>query len=86
LNTTRVDGPAAPSPGLEQLARYVLRPPIAQDRLTRTADGRVLLTPKTEWSDGTMALLCIVSTMASTLRRARDYASPRRLRVVRPAG
>jgi hypothetical protein len=26
--------------GLEQLARYVLRPPIAQERLTRTADGR----------------------------------------------
>ena len=39
-----------------QLARYVLRPPIAQDRLTRTADGRVLLTLKTEWSDGTTAL------------------------------
>jgi hypothetical protein len=43
--------------GLEQLARYVLRPPIAQDRLTRTADGRVLLTLKTEWSDGTTHLL-----------------------------
>src|SRR5262249_13978222 len=43
--------------GLEQLARYVPRPPIAQDRLTRTADGRVLLTLKTEWSDGTTALL-----------------------------
>ena len=25
--------------GLERLARYVLRPPIAQERLTRTADG-----------------------------------------------
>jgi hypothetical protein len=43
--------------GLEQLARYVLRPPIAQDRLTRTADGWVLLTLKAEWSDGTTALL-----------------------------
>src|SRR5262249_3617921 len=43
--------------GLEQLARYVLRPPIAQDRLTRTDDGRVLLTLKTEWSDGTTGLL-----------------------------
>src|SRR5262249_8791719 len=39
--------------GLQQLARYVLRPPIAQERLTRTADGRVLLTLKAEWSDGT---------------------------------
>ena len=43
--------------GLEQFARYVLRPPIAQDRLTRTADGRVLLTLKAEWSDGTTHLL-----------------------------
>src|SRR4029450_12334666 len=43
--------------GLEQLARYVLRPPIAQDRLTRTADGRVLLTLKAEWSDGNTHLL-----------------------------
>jgi hypothetical protein len=43
--------------GLEQLARYVLRPPIAQERLSRTPDGRVLLTLKTEWSDGTTALL-----------------------------
>jgi len=43
--------------GLEQLARYVLRPPIAQERLTRTADGRVLLTLKAEWTDGTTALL-----------------------------
>src|SRR5262249_56960460 len=43
--------------GLEQLARYVLRPPIAQERLTRTADGPVLLTLKAEWSDGTTHLL-----------------------------
>jgi hypothetical protein len=35
----------------------VLRPPIAQDRLTRTGDGRVLLTLKAEWSDGTTHLL-----------------------------
>jgi len=35
----------------------VLRPPIAQERLTRTADGRVLLTLKAEWSDGTTHLL-----------------------------
>jgi Putative transposase len=43
--------------GLEHLARYVLRPPIAQERLTRTADGSVLLTLKAEWSDGTTHLL-----------------------------
>jgi len=42
---------------LEQLSRYVLRPPIAQERLSRTTDGRILLTLKTEWTDGTTALL-----------------------------
>jgi hypothetical protein len=43
--------------GLEQLARYVLRPPIAQERLSRTADGRVLLRLKAEWHDGTTHLV-----------------------------
>jgi hypothetical protein len=42
--------------GLEQLCRYVLRPPIAQERLTRSADG-ILLTLKAEWNDGTTHLL-----------------------------
>jgi hypothetical protein len=42
---------------LEQLCRYVLRPPIAQDRLAITAEARILLTLKSEWSDGTTHLL-----------------------------
>src|SRR5206468_7375165 len=42
---------------LEQLCRYVLRPPIAQERFSRTADGRILLTLKAEWTDGTTALV-----------------------------
>src|SRR5206468_1445945 len=41
---------------LEQLSRYVLRPPIAQERLSRTTDGRILLTLKTEWTDGTTGI------------------------------
>lgn len=42
---------------LERLARYVLRPPVAQDRLSLTPDGQVLLTLKSEWADGTTHLL-----------------------------
>jgi len=38
---------------LERLARYVLRPPVAQDRLTLTPAGQVLVTLKAEWADGT---------------------------------
>lgn len=35
--------PAADRAPLEQLCRYLLRPPVAQDRLRLTSDGRVLL-------------------------------------------
>ncbi len=42
---------------LVRLCRYVLRPPVAQTRLQRLTDGRVLLTLKGEWSDGTTHVL-----------------------------
>jgi hypothetical protein len=42
---------------LEQLCRYLLRPPLAQDRVRLRADGRILLTLKTVWRDGTAQLL-----------------------------
>src|SRR5207247_9794338 len=43
--------------GVERLCRYVLRPPVAQARLSLTPDGLVLVTLKTEWHDGTTHLL-----------------------------
>jgi hypothetical protein len=49
--------PADDRARLEQLCRYLLRPPVAQDRLRLTADGRVLLKLKSEWTDGTSHLL-----------------------------
>jgi hypothetical protein len=42
---------------LEELYRYLLRPPVAQDRLRLTSDGRVLLALKSPWADGTSHLL-----------------------------
>ncbi len=42
---------------LEQLCRYLLRPAVSQDRLRLLGDGRVLLTLKTAWTDGTRHLL-----------------------------
>jgi hypothetical protein len=39
------------------LCRYVLRPPIAQDRLALTPDGQILLQLRTAWSDGTTHFL-----------------------------
>ena len=42
---------------LEQLGRYLLRPPLAQDRVRLRADGRLLVELKTVWRDGTSHLL-----------------------------
>ena len=42
---------------VEQLCRYILRPPLAQDRLEERADGLLQLTLKRVWKDGTRALL-----------------------------
>ena len=42
---------------LEQLGRYLLRPPLAQDRVRLRADGRVLIELKTAWRDGTSHLV-----------------------------
>ena len=38
---------------LERVARYIARPPVANDRLELHSDGKIALRLKTEWSDGT---------------------------------
>lgn len=43
--------------GLERMARSLARPPIANDRLTRLADGRLHLELKRPWRDGTTAFV-----------------------------
>ena len=48
--------PAGDRGRLEHLVRYVLRPPIAQERLELAADGAVLLRLRRPWSDGTRAI------------------------------
>ena len=49
--------PAGDRERLERVCRYVLRPPVAQDRLSVTADGQVRLELRHSWSDGTTHLL-----------------------------
>ena len=44
-------------PGLEQLCRYILRPPLAKSRLARQADGSLAMTLKRKWSDGTTGIV-----------------------------
>jgi hypothetical protein len=48
--------PAGDRARLERLCRYVLRPPLAQERLELSADGKVLLRLRRPWSDGTRAI------------------------------
>ena len=49
--------PAGQRERLERLCRYALRPAVAQDRLSVTADSQVQLELKHPWSDGTTHLL-----------------------------
>ena len=49
--------PAGDRERLEKLCRYVLRPPIAQERLGLQLDGRIVLTLKAAWRDGTTHLV-----------------------------
>src|SRR5262249_10304247 len=42
---------------LEHLCWYLLRPPLAQDRLHLRIDGRVVVTLKRAWRDGTTRLV-----------------------------
>ncbi|MBM4369206.1 MAG: hypothetical protein FJ102_23530, partial [Deltaproteobacteria bacterium] len=41
---------------MERPCRYVLRPPLAVDRIERLGDGRVRVGMKRAWSDGTAAI------------------------------
>jgi hypothetical protein len=43
--------------GLERMARYQARPPVANDRLTEREDGRLELRLKRPWRDGTTSLV-----------------------------
>jgi len=49
--------PAGARERLERVCRYVLRPPIASDRLRLTEDGRVRVLLRHPWRDGTTAVV-----------------------------
>jgi hypothetical protein len=53
--------------GLERLCRYILRPPLAKDRLQRREDGSVEVGLKRVWSDGTSALVLSPSELVERL-------------------
>lgn len=43
--------------GRERLCKYLLRPPLSNDRLARTADGKYRIALKRIWDDGTAAIV-----------------------------
>ena len=70
-----VQVPAGSRDRLERVCRYALRPPIAQDRISLTADGDVRLKLRHRWSDGTTHLrfhpLELLERLASLTPRPR---------------
>lgn len=51
----------------ERLCRYILRPPISDDRLKALSDGKVALTLKTPWRDGTTAIVLTAVQLVARL-------------------
>jgi hypothetical protein len=49
--------PAGQRERLERICRYILRPPVTQERLHVTGDGQVRLALRHPWRDGTTALV-----------------------------
>jgi Putative transposase len=63
-------------PGRATLCRYILRPPLANDRLQLLPDGTVQLAFKRAWSDGTNSVL--LEPLALIARLAALVPPPRR--------
>jgi len=69
--------------GREALVRYVLRPPVAQERVEQRADGLVRITLKKAFTDGTIA---VDMDPLSLLCRLATSVPPPRLHTIRYAG
>ncbi len=69
--------------GREALLKYVLRPPIAQERVTRAPEGLVRIALKKPFSDGTFA---VDLDPLSLLTRLCAAVPPPRFQTVRYAG
>jgi hypothetical protein len=75
--------PARDRRRLERLCRYVARPPVATERLSRMEDGRLLYRLKHRWRDGTTH---IVFEPLELLERLAALVPPPRFHLVRYHG
>jgi Putative transposase len=66
--------------GLERMARYLARPPIATDRLSLRDDGRLELRLKRPWRDGTTAFVFqpheLIERLVAIVPRPRAHLDP----------
>ena len=69
--------------GREALLRYVLRPPVAQERIEPQKDGLIAITLKRAYADGTVA---VVTDPLSLLCRLAMSVPPPRYHTVKYAG
>jgi hypothetical protein len=69
--------------GREALLRYILRPPIAQERVEQQPDGLVRITLKKAYADGTVA---VDMDPLSLLRRLATSVPPPRFHTIHYAG
>ncbi|MFO0619670.1 MAG: transposase, partial [Polyangiaceae bacterium] len=72
--------PAGDRARLERLCRYLARPPLAQERLTALADGRLRYEMKRPWRDGTYAVVLepleLMSRLAAMVPPPRFHMIP----------
>jgi hypothetical protein len=70
-------GAANDKPGRERLCRYILRPPLANDRLSVLDDGNVRLDFKKPWSNGTSSVdlppLALIARLAALVPPPRRH-------------
>jgi hypothetical protein len=70
-------GRALDAAGREALLRYVLRPPIAQDKVEHRPDGQVRIVLKKPYADGTVAVdmdpLSLLSRLAASVLPPRHH-------------
>src|SRR5262245_10387634 len=75
--------------GREALLRYVLRPPIAQERVEQRPDGLVRITLKKAYADGTVAVdmdpLSLLCRLATSVPAPRSTPPAMRASSARPA-
>jgi hypothetical protein len=75
--------PARDRRRLERLCRYVARPPVATDRLSRLTDGRIVYRLKHRWRDGTTH---VVFEPLELLEKLAALVPPPRFHLVRYHG